>query len=86
MVGGASGNRPIDVTVGSFHGLTGPITGNIAAILTHRTPGGGRHVLIERPIQAPSWTQTEVSIGMIPDSHTQSIAGTLTRTQPCDAG
>mgnify|MGYP001813766106 CR=1 FL=1 len=34
----------------------------------------------------PSWTQTGVSIGITPLSQIQSIAGTLTRTQPCDAG
>jgi hypothetical protein len=32
------------------------------------------------------WTQTGMSIGMMPESQIQSIAGTLTRTQPCDAG
>ncbi len=31
------------------------------------------------------WTQTGMSIGMIPDAQIQSIAGTLTRTHPCDA-
>jgi hypothetical protein len=36
--------------------------------------------------QAPSWTQTGVSSGMMPVSQIQSIAGTLTRTQPCEAG
>ncbi len=36
--------------------------------------------------QTPSWTQTGVRIGMTPLSQIQSIAGTLTRTQPCDAG
>ena len=36
--------------------------------------------------QAPSWTQTGVFIGMMPLSQIQSMAGTLTRTQPCDAG
>jgi len=37
-------------------------------------------------VQAPSWTQTGVSSGMMPISQIQSIAGTLTRTQPCEAG
>ena len=36
--------------------------------------------------QAPSWTQTGESIGIRLVSQIQSIAGTLTRTQPCEAG
>ena len=36
--------------------------------------------------QAPSWTQTGVSSGMMPICQIQSIAGTLTRTQPWEAG
>ena len=35
---------------------------------------------------APSWTQTGVPIGIRLLSQTQSIAGTLTRTHPCEAG
>jgi hypothetical protein len=38
------------------------------------------------PNQAPSWTQTGESSGMMPLSQIQSIAGTLTRTQPWEAG
>ena len=39
-----------------------------------------------RTAQAPSWTQTGTPIGITPLSQIQSIAGTLTRTQPCEAG
>ena len=40
----------------------------------------------DRNFYAPSWTQTGVLFGIRLTSQTQSIAGTLTRTQPCDAG
>ena len=32
------------------------------------------------------WTQTGMPCGISSDAQIQSIAGTLTRTQPCDAG
>ena len=41
---------------------------------------------IGRTTQAPSWTQTGMRIGIRLLSQIQSIAGTLTRTQPCEAG
>ena len=46
----------------------------------------GRTVRVNGGDQAPSWTQTGMPIGIRLLSQIQSIAGTLTRTQPCDAG
>jgi hypothetical protein len=50
---------------------------------------GHRGVVAVRVMPGPqaafSWTQTSVSTGITPVAQIQSLAGTLTRTQPCDA-
>ena len=54
--------------------------------------GGGRQAAadLRRPRDAYTgsspWTQTGIDIGMMPDSQMKSMACTVTRTQPCDAG
>ena len=59
-------------TSGSAQGLSSPMSGTTHGSLPR--------------FSAPSWTQTGVPFGIRLTSQTQSIAGTLTRTQPCDAG
>ncbi len=57
----------------------------------HVTVKTSRHVTVKSHSQRGAggiwpWTQTGMPIGIRSFSQIQSIAGTLTRTQPCEAG
>ncbi len=81
-------------TSGSVQGLSSPMSGSTPAfcrisddLRSHEVSASSRRRNFMRSsLYAPSWTQTGVPIGIRLVSQTQSIAGTLTRTHPCEAG
>ena len=75
-------SRPSDTTCGSAQGRMAPMVGNIAGASQNDSSRGQS---VGGAVQPP-WTQTGVRSGMMPLSQIQSIAGTLTRTHPCEAG